>query len=158
MTSGSRGWAGEGRPPEHPAHLTRLRVRYGETDRMGVVYHANYIVYFEVGRTELIRSLGATYAALEEGGLRLVVTETGMRLRAPARYDDELRIETRITAVERVRLRFDYRVLLEGEERLIATGHTVLASVDEAGRPRRLDGALRSALAAFLDPRGPSDA
>jgi acyl-CoA thioester hydrolase len=117
-------------------HETRVRVRYGEVDRMGVVYHGHYLVYFEQGRTELLRSLGATYRELEEAGTLLVVTEAGLRFHRPGRYDDELSVRTRLSAARGVRLRFDYEV--HCEELHLASGHTVLAATDPSGRPRRL--------------------
>lgn len=121
---------------ELPAHETQVRVRYGEVDRMGVVYHGHYLVYFEQGRTELLRSLGVTYRAVEDAGTLLVVVDTGVRYDRPARYDDLLTVATRLVKLGRVRLRFEYEVLREGER--LATGHTVLASTDSAGRPKRL--------------------
>jgi acyl-CoA thioester hydrolase len=127
-------------------HITRIRVRYGETDQMGVVYHANYLVYFEVGRTELIRERGFSYAELEREGVRLPVVEAAVRFRGPARYDDLLVLETRLVEVGAARLRFDYRLRLGEGDHLLAEGHTVLASVDPQGRPRRLPERLRRAL------------
>jgi len=126
-------------------HDTPVRVRYGEVDRMGFVYHGHYLVYFEQGRTEYLRSLGATYRELEETGTLLVVVETGQRFLSPAGYDDHLTIRTGLTEVRGVRLRFDYEVRRDGD--LLATGFTVLASCDSAGRPRRMPEALRAILA-----------
>ena len=123
------------------AHETQVRVRYGEVDRMAVVYHANYLVYFEQGRTEYLRSLGGTYRRLEEEGTLLVVVETGVKHHRPARYDDLLTVRTRLSDLRAVRMRFDYEVLLDGER--LASGFTVLASTDSAGRPRRLPAAFR---------------
>lgn len=127
-------------------HVTTTRVRYGETDQMGVVYHANHIVYFELGRTELIRSNGISYAELEEQGTRLVVVEVGVKYRNAAHYDDELRVETRVTKATGVTLRFDYVLTRASDDQLIAEGHTVLCSLDESGRPCRLPEALRQLL------------
>jgi acyl-CoA thioester hydrolase len=120
-------------------------VRYGETDQMGLVYHANYFVYFELGRTELIRSRGVSYADLEAQGTRLPVLEAHARFHAAARYDDELLVETRLTDASAVRLRFEYAVRRAADGALLATGHTVLASVGPDGRPRRLPPAVRAA-------------
>jgi acyl-CoA thioester hydrolase len=117
-------------------HETQVRVRYGEVDRMGVVYHANYLVYFEQGRTEYLRSLGGTYRRFEEEGHLLVVAETGVRHLKPAQYDDLLTVRTRLSEIRKVRMRFDYEVLLDAEP--IASGFTVLACTDTRGRPRRL--------------------
>ena len=118
------------------AYETEVRVRYGEVDRMGVAYHGHYLVYFEHGRTELLRSLGVTYRAVEEAGTLLMVVEAGLRYERPARYDDVLTVRTWLAEVRRVRLRFEYEVLRDGER--LASGHTVLAAADVDGRPRRL--------------------
>jgi len=130
--------------PVH-AHETQVRVRYGEVDRMGVVYHANYLVFFEQGRTEYLRSLGGTYRRLEEEGTLLVVVETGVRHHRPAAYDDLLTVRTRLTDLRAVRMRFEYEVL-RGPD-LLASGFTVLASTDPEGRPRRLPEAFRARIA-----------
>lgn len=124
-----------------PVHETEVRVRYGEVDRMAVVYHANYLVFFEQGRTEYLRSLGGTYRRLEEEGTLLVVVETGVRHHKPAHYDDLLTVRTRLTRLKPVRMRFDYEVLRDGV--LLASGFTVLASTDPDGRPRRVPEAFR---------------
>ncbi len=115
---------------------TQVRVRYGEVDRMGVAYHGHYLVYFEQGRTELLRSLGVTYRAVEEAGTLLMVVEAAVKYERPAHYDDLLTVRTRLTQVRRVRLSFEYEVLRDGIR--LATGHTVLAAADANGRPRRL--------------------
>ena len=124
-------------------HTVTARVRYGETDQMGVVYHANYLSFFEVARTELIRLRGVAYSALEEGGLRLMVTEAAMQYHSPGHYDDVLAITTRLAESGPARVRFDYEVRREGEEDVLVTGHTVLASIGEDGRPCRLPTELR---------------
>jgi len=129
-------------------HLTRTRVRYGETDQMGVVYHANYLAYFEIGRTEFLRETGLSYADVEKTGWRFPVIETSLKLLAPARYDEELLIATRLTKVTGVKIQFEYTVSRERENQVLAQGHTVLASVDENGRPRRLPPEFRQALLA----------
>lgn len=123
-------------------HRTTARVRYGETDQMGVVYHANYIVYFELGRTELMRERGIEYAAMERAGLSLAVVEMGSRFLKPARYDETLVVETRLVEASGVRLRFEYSVRRDdgpdaGEVEL-CRGFTVLACVDRSGRPTRI--------------------
>ena len=124
-------------------HTVTARVRYGETDQMGVVYHANYLSFFEVARTELIRLRGVAYSALEEGGLRLMVTEAAMQYPSPGRYDDVLAITTRLAESGPARVRFDYEVRREGEEEVLVTGHTGRASIGEDGRPCRLPAELR---------------
>jgi acyl-CoA thioester hydrolase len=118
-------------------HTVTVRVRYGETDQMGVVYHPNYLLYFETGRTELMRSAGVTYSEMEKEGVFLVVTEANCRYRAAARYDQELRVVTRVDEVGKARIRFSYRVLGPGGT-LLAEGHTELASVDQAKNPVRM--------------------
>lgn len=114
-----------------------IRVRYGETDQMGVVYHPNYFLYFEAGRTELLRSAGVAYSELEKSGVFLVVTEASCRYRAAALYDQELRIVTRIERVGKATVSFSYRVLGPSGA-LLAEGHTELASVDAMKNPVRL--------------------
>jgi acyl-CoA thioester hydrolase len=104
---------------------------------MGVVYHPNYLLYFEAGRTELLRSAGVTYAEMEKSGVFLVVTEASCRYRSAARYDQELRIVTRVDEVGKARIRFSYRVI-GPDDSLLAEGHTELASVDQAKSPVRL--------------------
>jgi acyl-CoA thioester hydrolase len=116
---------------------TEVRVRYAETDQMGIVYYANYLVWFELGRVECLRALGLAYATLEKDhGLILPVIESHCRYRAPARYDEEILIETRPGLVRSSVVKFDYNVYRkpheEGKERvLLAEGHTVHVVCDE---------------------------
>jgi acyl-CoA thioester hydrolase len=127
---------------------TRVRVRYAETDRMGVVYYANYLVWFEVGRTEWLRQSGWSYRAMErEGGIQLPVIEAHCQYRQPARYDDEIDVAATATLLTPVRIRFDYRLTRTADDILLAEGHTVHAAVDVDGRPCRLPDRVRSALA-----------
>ncbi|TXK84217.1 thioesterase family protein [Paenibacillus sp. N3.4] len=91
-------------------HQHQLRVRYGETDQMGVVYHPNYLTWFEIGRTEFIRELGYPYRRIEEKGLLLPVIEAGTSFKKPARYDDVVKIYTRVVEISSVRLRFAYEI------------------------------------------------
>jgi acyl-CoA thioester hydrolase len=135
---------------------TQVRVRYAETDQMGIVYYANYLVWFEIGRVELLRSLGYAYSDLErEHKLILPVVEATCRYRAPARYDDEILIETRPALLRGSVLKFAYRILRktpEGEEHtLLAEGETVHVVCDaELNRkplPDRYAEALRSMIA-----------
>src|SRR5215208_5900285 len=95
----------------------RVRVRYAETDKMGVVYYANYLIWFEVGRTEWLRASGWTYREMERDGVALPVIEARCEYRHPTRYDDELEIRTRATRLTAVRVRFDYEVVRAGESR-----------------------------------------
>jgi acyl-CoA thioester hydrolase len=129
--------------PETPARCTRVRVRYAETDRMGVVYYANYLVWFEVGRTEWLRAAGWSYREMERGGTQLPVIEAHCEYRQPARYDDEVEIRTRATQVGPVRMRFDYEAHLVADGTLAATGYTVHAALDANGRPCRLPERVR---------------
>jgi acyl-CoA thioester hydrolase len=115
-----------------------VRVRYAETDQMGVVYHTNYLIWFEVGRADYIRSLGLTYRELESMGYHLPVVEANCRYLRPARYDDTVRIETTLVEASRVRLRFHYRARLNDENVLLAEGMTHHVFVDTSGQPRRL--------------------
>ena len=119
-------------------HESELRVRYGETDQMGVAYHGGYFAWFDLGRTELLRARGLPYAELERTGVRLTVTEAGCRYLAPARYDETVRVRTELHAVRGVRLQFRYRVWRPADGATLAEGHTTLACIDATGRPRRL--------------------
>src|SRR6202789_2631957 len=95
-----------------PVHEARIRVRYAETDQMGVVYHSNYLVWFEVGRVEFIRRLGLDYKRMEvEEGCGIAVVEATARYRAPARYDDELVVETELQSARGTVIRFEYKVV-----------------------------------------------
>jgi acyl-CoA thioester hydrolase len=115
-----------------------VRVRYAETDQMGIVYHANYLVWFEIGRVELLRSRGLPYRELEErDGCYIVVTRASATFHAPARYDDLLTIRTRIKRLNSRLVEFEYEVLDETGKR-IATGETAHLVTDREGKPRRL--------------------
>ena len=114
---------------------TQVTVRYAETDMMGVVYHGNYLPWFEVGRTTLLKELGLPYRQLEEEGFRLPVLEVSARYLRPAVYDDTVTIVTRLHDRPLLRIRLEYEVK-RGEE-LLATGHTVHAFIDREGRPVR---------------------
>ena len=115
-----------------------MRVRYAETDQMGVVYHANYFVWFEVGRTDLLRGAGWTYREMEADGVSLPVIEAHCDYKQPARYDDDLEIRTAGTLVSPVRVAFSYEVVRPADSQTVATGRTVHASIDRSGRPCRL--------------------
>jgi acyl-CoA thioester hydrolase len=136
-------------------HETSVRVRYGEVDRMGVVYHAHYLPYFEQGRTEFLRSLGRAYRQVEEDGLLLVVADAGLKFHRPAAYDDLLTVRTRLVAATGVRLVFAYEVVRPADGVRCATGHTTLAATDRAGRPTRLPVDLRAILERVVEPPGP---
>jgi acyl-CoA thioester hydrolase len=125
----------------------RLRVRYADTDRMGVTYYANYLVWFEVGRTEWLRDTGWSYRDIEEDGVALPVIEAHCEYRQPARYDDEVEIATRATLLTPVRIRFDYEVTRTADLVVAALGYTIHAALDAAGKPCRLPPRVRQMLA-----------
>jgi acyl-CoA thioester hydrolase len=123
-----------------------IRVIYGDTDQMGVVYYANYLRFFESSRNEFIRAKGLRYRDFEgEYGLVLPVVEAAVQYRKPARYDDLLTVEISLDEARRASARFGYRILRQGE--LLATGHTVHACVDRDGRVKRMPEALLARLA-----------
>lgn len=128
-------------------HELELRVRYAETDQMGVVYHTNYLVWCEIGRTELIRDLsGSSYAALEAEGVALAVAELSIRYHGAARYDNLIRVRTTLAEARSRSVTFDYLITnAESGERL-ASARTVLVSLDPNGRPTRLPERLRAQL------------
>jgi acyl-CoA thioester hydrolase len=121
-----------------PRSISRVRVRYAETDKMGVVYYANYFVWFEIGRTDLLRVEGWSYREMEVEGFGLPVIEARCEYRQPARYDDELEIRTVGRLLSSVRVRFDYEIARPADAAVLAEGHTIHAALDVTGRPRRL--------------------
>src|SRR5436309_906486 len=118
-----------------------IRVRYAETDRMGLLHHANYIVYFEAGRTELLRKRGLSYREVEDAGHFLVIVDVGCKFKRPAYYDDILALRTVVERVTHVKIVHRYEVRRDGL--LLAEGHSTLACVDRAGRPQPLPDILR---------------
>lgn len=132
MTSGT---------PSTRQSVSTVRVRYAETDQMGVAYHANYFVWFEVGRTDWLRTFGVTYRDLEAEGFLLPVIEAHCEYRTSARYDDDLRITSTARLVSAVRVAFDYEIT--GPSATIATGHTVHATLDRQGRPVRVPARIK---------------
>lgn len=130
-----------------PTAVSAVRVRYAETDKMGVVYHANYLVWFEVGRCELLRQLGWSYRELEADGISLPVIEAQCEYRQPTRYDDELAVQTTGYLRSPARVEFHYEVSRPVDGVVAARGRTVHASVNLAGRPCRLPDRIRDALA-----------
>jgi acyl-CoA thioester hydrolase len=131
----------------HPRAQSRVRVRYAETDKMGVVYYANYFVWFEIGRTDLLRTSGSSYRELEADGISLPVIEAHCQYRQSARYDDELEIRTAGTLISPVRVEFTYEVVRVADGVSLAAGRTVHAGLDGTGRPKRLPHRVR----AFFD-------
>src|SRR6266498_5855667 len=118
-------------------HNALLRVRYAETDKMGIVYHANYLIWFEIGRTEFCRARNFSYRDMEENeDAFLVVAESYCRYKAPAYYDDELFIRTHITELRRRSLRFGYEIVRASDAKIIAEGETGHVITDATGRVR----------------------
>jgi acyl-CoA thioester hydrolase len=127
-----------------PQSHSRLRVRYAETDKMGVVYYANYLVWFEVGRTDLLRESGWNYRDMETDGFSLPVIEAQCAYRESAKYDDEIEVRTTGAMVSPVRVRFNYEVVRVADAATLATGITVHATLDRNGRPCRLPERVRT--------------
>lgn len=123
-----------------------VRVRYAETDQMGIVYYANYFVWFEVGRCELLRTLGWTYREMEAEGYTLPVIEAACEYRQPARYDEEFEIRTQGLLVSPVRVEFRYDVVRRADQAMAAVGRTIHASLNAGGRPCRLPEKIRTLL------------
>jgi acyl-CoA thioester hydrolase len=121
-------------------------VRYADTDKMGVVYYANYFVWFEVGRTDLLRGSGWSYREMEQDGCSLPVIEAGCAYKLPAVYDDEIEIATSGRIVSPVRVEFSYDVVRPRDGKTLATGRTVHACLDRDGRPCRLPERVRALL------------
>jgi len=129
------------------AGSSRVRVRYAETDQMRVAYHANFFVWFEVGRTDLLRQIGWSYREMEQAGFQLPVIEAHCRFLKPARYDDEIEIRTVGRLVSAVRVQFEYEAVRGADEVVAATGETLHAAVTPAGRPCRLPNRVRDLFA-----------
>lgn len=123
-------------------HDLQIRVRYQETDAMGVLHHANYFTYFEMGRVEMLRAQGHSYRDIESGGIFMVVVKIGCRYVRPAKYDDLLMLRTRLMRVTAAKIEHEYQ-LLRGEE-LLAEGHSTLACVDRGGNVTRVPDWLRT--------------
>ncbi|WMI67624.1 thioesterase family protein [Mangrovimonas sp. YM274] len=115
----------------------QFRIRYGETDQMGVVYHGNYAQYFEMGRTEWLRKFGVSYRQMEESGIMLPVVSLNVKFKKSACYDDEIRVVTTLAKIPSASIEFDYEIFNSKNE-LLTTGKTVLAFIDmERNRPTR---------------------
>lgn len=132
-------------PTPHTA-TSVVRVRYAETDKMGVVYYAHYLMWFEIGRTEWLRDTGWTYRAMEAEGLALPVIESHCEYKLGARYDDEIEIRTAARLVSPVRLAFDYQLTRRADAAPVASGYTVHVTIDTAGRPTRLPARVKDLL------------
>jgi acyl-CoA thioester hydrolase len=128
-------------------HDAMIRVRYAETDQMGVVYHANYLIWFEVGRVELMRALGVEYKLMEkEDDCHIVVVQANCRYLAPAKYDEELRVRTRIAEMRNRSISFAYEIHRDSDPHLLATGETVHVICGSNGRPKILPQKYRDIL------------
>ena len=138
---------------QHPVVCeSRLRVRYAETDRMGVVYHANYFVWFEIGRVELLRQLGFSYRDMEEkDGCGIAVIDARCRYKAPARYDDEIIVRTHLKYLRESLIQFEYELLRADDRSLLAEGDTTHIVVDAEMKkiplPEKYISAFRAAMA-----------
>ena len=129
---------------------TSIRVRYGETDQMGYVYYGNYPLYYEVGRTEMLRSLGLSYRSMEEDGIILPVHSMNIRYMEPARYDDLLRLRVIIKELPTAKIHFYYEIYNE-QDKLMNTGETVMVFVNmQTRRPRKAPDALLNALEKYF--------
>jgi acyl-CoA thioester hydrolase len=115
-------------------HRTTCRITYGDTDKMGFVYHASYFRWFEIGRSEMFRHLGIPYRSIEAKGFFLPVSEVHCKFNAPSQYDDVLLIETALDTRVKAGMKFDYRIFSEDGEKLLAGGYTKHACMDENGR------------------------
>ena len=129
----------------------KVRVRYAETDQMGVVYHGNYAQYFEMGRVEWLRNLGFSYKFMEENGIMLPVVSLTMNYKKPARYDDLIRVKTIFKSQTSVKIEFDYEIFNEKDE-LLTTGTSMLVFVDmKTGRPTLPPTYVSEKLLAFIE-------
>ncbi|UCC73946.1 MAG: acyl-CoA thioesterase [Gemmatimonadota bacterium] len=133
-----------------PENTIEFRARYAETDQMGVVYHTNYLVWCEMGRTELMRQLGATYAEMERQGVFLAVSRAQIRFRNAARYDDPIRVRTRLTRVRSRGVTFHYVVERAEGRAVLAEAETDLVCVGPGGSPRKLPALLEALLGRAL--------
>jgi acyl-CoA thioester hydrolase len=134
-----------------PIGETRVRVRYAETDQMQVVYHSNYLIWFEVGRVEFIRQLGMDYKIMEQEGCGIAVVDAHLSYRAPARYDDELVIETRLLAARGAVVKFGYAIRRVSDRLLLCEGETVHVVVGDDMKKRTLPAKYAERFAAWLN-------
>lgn len=140
-----------GMPPNPVTSEVEFRVRYAETDQMKVVHHRNYLVWCELGRTDLIRQLGTSYAEIEKQGILLAVVEATLRYHAPARYDDRIRVRTMLREARSRSVTFEYTIENADTGEKLVTASTMLASINGDGKlvimPQQMRRALESALA-----------
>jgi len=119
-------------------NFTKVRVIYADTDAMGIVYHTNYIRWFEMGRNELMRQLGVAYAELEKLGLNLPLTRVSCHYLAPAKYDHLVTVETKFDYIKRASIKFNSRIWDEKQETLLVEGYTIHACTNNEGKIRRI--------------------
>jgi len=132
-------------------HDVTVRVRYAETDQMGVVYHSNFLIWFEVGRVELMRSLGFDYKQMElQDDTYIVVADVHCRYHHPARYDELLTVRTRILEAKTRTLKFGYQVFRQSDQKLLATGHTIHVACTRAGQVKHFPEKYKSAFLALI--------
>jgi acyl-CoA thioester hydrolase len=141
--------SGEKTPPKNNWHETKIRVRYKDTDRMGVVYYGNYLTYFEIGRAELMRDLGFPYSAFESDGYSLVVIEANAKYHSNVGYDTLVTVRTKISDLRRVRVSFKYEIV-DDQCGLLVSGYTVHACVNSNSKPMRIPTELREIMAGNL--------
>jgi acyl-CoA thioester hydrolase len=127
-----------------PFHDVEFRVRYAETDQMGVVYHTNYLIWCEVGRTDFIRTRGMSYADIERAGIGLAVSELSARFHGAARYDELIRVRTTLAEVRSRGITFDYLISRVNDGSKLVTARTALVSIDPNGRPVALPPGVRA--------------
>jgi acyl-CoA thioester hydrolase len=137
-------------------HQTTYRVIYGDTDKMGIAYYGNYLRWFEIGRTEMIRSWGLPYKSLEDKGIFLPVSEAFCKFLAPAQYDDILVIRTTLDTELKAGMKFDYEVYNQNDEKLLTTGYTKHAFMDPQGRVVRPPKFLRELINDHIHQNLPS--
>ncbi len=131
---------------------TEFRVRYAETDQMGVAHHSHYIIWCEQARTDHLRAMGASYRAIEESGLLMPVVDVGIRYRAPCRYEDLVRVRCWVREVSRRHVEFGYAVELAADHTLLATARTTLMVVDSQRRRATIPNSIRDRLVPIEDP------
>ncbi len=136
LLEGSVNWRAVGHPPMLTEHEIEIRVRYPECDPMGFLHHSRYFIYFEMGRTELLRASGGNYRRLEEEGVFVVVVKAECKYHRPAKYDDVLRLRTTISKVSQVKIEHTYELFRDSEK--LVTGHITMAMVDREGRVQQV--------------------
>jgi len=134
--------------PQKISNVTTYRVIYGDTDQMGVVYYANFLRWFERGRSEFLRQIGLPYSTIEKSGYHFPVADVNCHYTQSAYYDDVISIETELTDLRRVSLSFNYRIIRRADDCLLATGSTKHACIDRHGRVTRIPQLLETALSA----------